>query len=186
MKIITILLLICVSFTVNAKYVFNKPNIILLDRDKQPVPGVSASNSMLKCAWKVSDLPTGIYYCHQPDMKLKVTNNTSPPPEPEPPKPDPPTPNPPSDPPGDGSATISWIAPTHNTDNTLLTDLAGFKLYYGLDENSLSMTLEVDDPLTTQVTIDDLTEGIYYFSVSAVNESGIESGKTDPVSKVIN
>jgi len=28
-------------------------------------------------------------------------------------------------------ATVSWIPPTTNTDGTALTDLAGYKVYYG-------------------------------------------------------
>ena len=32
---------------------------------------------------------------------------------------------------GTGTATLSWTAPTQNTDDSALTDLAGFRVYYG-------------------------------------------------------
>ena len=66
-----------------------------------------------------------------------------------------------------------------NTDNSELTDLAGYKVYY---DNEI---INIDNPLTTQATIEGLTVDTC-FTVSAVNDFGIESEKTDPVCKVIN
>src|SRR5262245_61479616 len=35
-----------------------------------------------------------------------------------------------------GSATITWMAPTLNTNGSALTNLAGYKLYWGTDQNN--------------------------------------------------
>jgi hypothetical protein len=37
-----------------------------------------------------------------------------------------------------GSATLRWITPTTNTDGTALTNLGGFRIYYGTSSNNLT------------------------------------------------
>lgn len=102
------------------------------------------------------------------------------------PKPNPPINNNTDDSPTDTAALLSWTAPTKNTDESDLTDLASFKVYYGRDEDNLDTIADVNSPTTEKILIEDLTPNTYFFSVAAVNESGVESGKTVPVSKVIN
>jgi len=85
-----------------------------------------------------------------------------------------------------GVATFSWTAPTENTDNSQLTDLAGFKIYYGLTENELVNSISINSVETTSYVIENLsTEQTYFFAVTAVNELGVESEKSDISSKFI-
>ncbi|HVW69349.1 MAG TPA: putative Ig domain-containing protein, partial [Steroidobacteraceae bacterium] len=58
-----------------------------------------------------------------------------------------------------GTATVSWAAPTENTNGTALTNLAGFRIYYGTDSNSLSQTASVADPTTLSYVIKGLASG---------------------------
>ncbi len=84
-----------------------------------------------------------------------------------------------------GVATLSWTPPTENTDDSTLTDLASFKIYYGESENELVHTITIDSSKTTS-TIRNLNTGrTYYFAVTAINEQGVESEKSDISSKFI-
>jgi hypothetical protein len=84
-----------------------------------------------------------------------------------------------------GSATLSWIAPTENTDGTPLTDLAGFTIRYGTSATSLGQSIRLDAPGATNHTIENLAPGTWYFSVAAFNTIGVESAQSAPVSKKI-
>ncbi|WP_144395430.1 fibronectin type III domain-containing protein [Pleionea sediminis] len=86
-----------------------------------------------------------------------------------------------------GNASLSWIAPTENTDGTELTDLAGFVIYYGNSEDNLDQVIEIDDTSINSWVIENLTvDQTYYFSVSAVNSDGIASEQSAVVTKTIN
>jgi hypothetical protein len=84
-----------------------------------------------------------------------------------------------------GSATVSWDAPTTNADGSSLDDLAGFRIHYGTTSNSYSFTQPVSDSMATSAVINDLEEGTYYFSVTAVDLSDNESAHSVEVSKEI-
>ena len=84
----------------------------------------------------------------------------------------------------DGLATVSWQAPTENTDDSELTDLAGFKIYYGEDENALDEFIVIEDPEQLSYDFSELTpDRTYYFGVTAYNSFGIESEMSTVVSK---
>jgi len=82
---------------------------------------------------------------------------------------------------GTGSAQLSWSKPTSNTDGTPLTDLAGYRIYYGRLPDAPSEKLEVANPGTTSATIDGLASGTWYFSIASYTTSGVESERTRPV-----
>ena len=44
---------------------------------------------------------------------------------------------------GNGTATVSWEAPTTTTTGSALTDLAGYRIYYGISETELSQAVNV-------------------------------------------
>ena len=83
-----------------------------------------------------------------------------------------------------GTITLAWDAPTTNIDGTPLTDLAGYKIYYGPTSGSYTNTLDVGN-VTTSV-VNNLTDGLtYYFTVSAYNSAGVESSFSNEVSKTL-
>lgn len=86
-----------------------------------------------------------------------------------------------------GSATLSWTPPTENTDGSSLgTDLSGYKIYYGTTQSSLDTSIELTNSGLTEYVIDNLTAGTtYYFAITAVNDSSIESAYSNIVSKNI-
>lgn len=85
-----------------------------------------------------------------------------------------------------GSASLSWVAPTLNTDGTPLTDLAGYVIYFGTDPNDLSYSIAVDSSQTLSYTVDGLVAGVtYYFALVAVNSAGVQSALSTIGSKTI-
>jgi hypothetical protein len=83
-----------------------------------------------------------------------------------------------------GQATLSWDAPTTNADGTPLTDLAGYKVYYGTASGIYSQNKDVGN--VTTYTVTNLTDGLtYYFAVTAYDTSMNESGYSNEVSKTI-
>jgi len=84
-----------------------------------------------------------------------------------------------------GSATLSWTAPTQNTDGTPLTDLAGYTIYYGASPSELTQTIQLANPSATSYEVDNLTAGTYYFAVSAYTTAGTQSTQSSVGSKAI-
>ncbi len=85
-----------------------------------------------------------------------------------------------------GNATLSWTAPTLNTDGTALTDLAGYTIYYGTSASNLSNTVSVNSPSTSSYTVTALITGrTYYFAIASVNTAGISSDLSSVASKTI-
>lgn len=82
-----------------------------------------------------------------------------------------------------GFASLAWNAPTTNTDGTALTDLAGYKVYYGPSSGNYANSVNVGN--VTSYTLNNLAPGTYYISVTAYDAAGIESGYSNEVSKVI-
>jgi hypothetical protein len=82
-----------------------------------------------------------------------------------------------------GSATLSWTPPTTNADGSLLTDLAGFRIYYGTSSSNLSQSLTVADKTATSGTVTGLGTGTWYFDLKAYTTSGVESSASPVVSK---
>ncbi len=80
--------------------------------------------------------------------------------------------------------TLAWDAPTTKTDGSTLTDLAGFKVYYG--NSSQQYTQSVDVGNVTTVTVNDLPLGPIYISVTAYDSLGYESDYSDELSTDIN
>ncbi len=83
------------------------------------------------------------------------------------------------------SAALSWVAPTQNTDGTPLTDLAGYYVYYGTNASALSETVQIADPTAVTHVVDNLSAGIWYFSVIAYSAQNVQSAASATVSKTI-
>jgi hypothetical protein len=86
---------------------------------------------------------------------------------------------------GSGTATISWDAPTTTTTGSTLTDLAGYRIYYGTRETDLSQAITVQGVGLQTFVIDSLGAATWYFTVKAVTAAGVESPPSQIVSKTI-
>ncbi len=88
-------------------------------------------------------------------------------------------------PPATGSATLSWTAPTENTDGTPIVGLAGYHIYYGTTENAWTTTITVASATETSYVVSGLAPGTYYFAVVAFNSAGVDSPQSNVLSKTI-
>ena len=87
---------------------------------------------------------------------------------------------------GMGSATLTWTPPTQNTDGSTLTDLSGYRIYYGTNPGNYTNIVEVDDAGVSSFVVTNLAiPNTYYFVATALNSSNIESAFTTEVSKVL-
>lgn len=162
--ILLAIILASISYVSYAGHDFSKPRYTLLDKNGDPVPGVSQSNDDTRCIQKASEQKTGTYYCEQTRIPITVINNAII---------------------IDDKVILSWTAPTENTDDSQLTDLAGFRVYYGTSSHNLWNFIDIESSLTDELQIK-LFAGTYYFAVTAVNELGIESERSDIAIKVLN
>lgn len=84
-----------------------------------------------------------------------------------------------------GSATLSWTPPTQNSDGTTLGNLAGYRVMYGRTSSNLDQTVNVDNPSVNRYMVENLSSGIWYFAVVAVNSTGATSPLSNTASKTI-
>jgi len=91
----------------------------------------------------------------------------------------------PISPPPPGSATLSWYPPTQNVGGSALTNLAGYRIYYGSVANALNQRIELDNPGLTRFVVEDLSPARWHFAMTAVNSRGVESKRSTTVSKTI-
>jgi hypothetical protein len=84
-----------------------------------------------------------------------------------------------------GSASLSWTAPTENTNGTPLTNLAGYTIYYGTSPGELTQTIQVADPGATSYVVGNLSAGTYYFSVAAYTAIATQSAESEVASKTV-
>jgi hypothetical protein len=82
-----------------------------------------------------------------------------------------------------GSAQLSWQAPTTNTDGSALSDLAGFKVYWGQAQGSYTSSQTISSAAGLSYTVGGLCDGTWYFVVTSVNAAQTESAYSNVASK---
>ncbi len=84
------------------------------------------------------------------------------------------------------NATISWAAPTLNTDGSPVGALGGYRIYYGTASQQYTTTINVSNAGLTTYVIDTLEVGVtYYFAVAAISAGGVESAFSPEVAATI-
>jgi hypothetical protein len=76
------------------------------------------------------------------------------------------------------SATLSWTPPTRNTNGTVLTNLAGYKIYTGTTRTNLKWRATVKNPGLSRYVVEPLVVGERYFAIAALNTKGVMSART--------
>jgi hypothetical protein len=84
-----------------------------------------------------------------------------------------------------GSVTLSWNPPTTSADGSAITDLAGYRIYYGRAPNDLAQTVQINNPGTTRWVIENLSPATWYFSMTSVDDAGLESTRTPVGSRTV-
>jgi hypothetical protein len=81
-----------------------------------------------------------------------------------------------------GTATLDWTPPTENSDGSVLTDLAGYTVYYGTSPNNLTQSVKIGNPGLTAYTMTNLPAGTWYFAVTSYSTTGAESARSGVIS----
>lgn len=82
------------------------------------------------------------------------------------------------------TASLSWVAPTGNTDGSKLTNLAGYNIYYGTESSALTQTIQVANPAALGYVVTGLAKGTtWYFQVTSYSAAGEESSPSMITSK---
>ena len=84
-----------------------------------------------------------------------------------------------------GTATLRWTPPTTRTDGTPLTDLAGYRIHYGMSAGSYPNRITINNPGITTYVVENLAPGKYYFVTTAFDATGGESDYSNVASKTI-
>jgi hypothetical protein len=75
----------------------------------------------------------------------------------------------------DGNITLSWVAPSENSDGSALVDLAGYTIHYGKRSGSYDTEIRIDNPSVTTYVVDQFSPDTYYFATTAFNSQGVDS-----------
>jgi hypothetical protein len=73
------------------------------------------------------------------------------------------------------SVTLSWTPPALNTDGSKLTDLRGYRVFYGMKSRQYSNYVDAVGAATRSVELQELKKGTWYFAIKSVNRAGVES-----------
>ena len=81
---------------------------------------------------------------------------------------------------------LSWVAPAEREDNTpiLLSEIAGYKIYYGTKSGLYTNSVDIDDGTAEGYTFKAFPPGTYYFVVTTLDTDGLESQYSPEVIKV--
>jgi len=74
------------------------------------------------------------------------------------------------------SALLLWLPPMQNTDGSPLTDLAGYKVYWGTSQGPYPNSITLSQSGLASYRVENLSPNTYYFVITAFNSSGVESG----------
>jgi hypothetical protein len=85
-----------------------------------------------------------------------------------------------------GSATLNWTPPTENTDGTPVTNLSGYRIYYGNSAAAINESIQVANAGIATYVVSNLSPGTWYFEVRAYNAANMESSPSAVASKMIN
>jgi hypothetical protein len=80
------------------------------------------------------------------------------------------------------SVTLSWSAPTENTNGSALTNLTGYIIYYGPSASAMTQTIDINTVGMLTYVVDNLSAGTWYFQIVAVNAAGVQSNPSVTVS----
>jgi hypothetical protein len=86
---------------------------------------------------------------------------------------------------GLGSATLSWHPPTQNGDGSPLTNLSGYRVYWGTAQGSYTHSVTLTNPGLTSYVVGNLGPGTYYFAAKTLNSAGAESSDSAMWKKTI-
>lgn len=102
-----------------------------------------------------------------PKFSIRVANAVAPPPS------------------STSSVTLSWAKPTRNVDGTALTNLAGYRIYYGKTPGQYAYSVAIGSANITSAVIQNLETATWYFAIKSVTSAGALSDFSRELSKTV-
>jgi hypothetical protein len=96
---------------------------------------------------------------------------------------DAPAPPPPSS--SSSSVKLSWSPPTRNENGSALTNLAGYRVYYGKTSGRYAYSLAIGSAHITSAVIESLEAATWYFAIKSESSSGALSDFSTETSKTV-
>jgi len=84
---------------------------------------------------------------------------------------------------GNGTTTLRWAAPTQRIDNTSLTNLVGFNLYFGQTPGDYGNKIAINNAGLSTYVVENLSAGNWFFVITALDANGIESNPSNQVTR---
>lgn len=84
-----------------------------------------------------------------------------------------------------GTALVSWLPPTQRTDGSPLSNLVGYRLYYGTRADALTQTISLANGGLSSHMVEGLSTGTWYFAVVACDSSGQDSALSNIAAKTV-
>jgi hypothetical protein len=84
-----------------------------------------------------------------------------------------------------GVVTLSWSAPTENSDGSPLIDLAGYKIYLRKNSGSYDREIMIDNPSVSTYVVEQLSPATYHFVATSYNSTGVESWYSGEVERTV-
>lgn len=80
--------------------------------------------------------------------------------------------------------TLTWNAPLTREDGSSLYpgQISGYRIYYRLKHENTLKVIPVDSPQQNHFTLNAMPPGAYEFSITTVDDTGLESRRSTPVS----
>lgn len=86
---------------------------------------------------------------------------------------------------GNGTTLITWTPPTTFVDGSVLTNIAGYRVYYGRGDGNFSNQVTISNGGIASHMIENLTPGTWHFVVTVLTTDGEESEFSEPATKQI-
>jgi hypothetical protein len=80
---------------------------------------------------------------------------------------------------------LSWTPPTENGDGSPLTDLAGYRVRWGIQSRRYTDSAKIDNPGITRFVVEGLASGQYYFAITALNAKDLESSFSNEATQLV-
>lgn len=83
---------------------------------------------------------------------------------------------------------LTWSPPAARDDGSSLeqSDIEGYRVYYKQDREGRFQRIDIDDPLTTSLSLDRFPPGNYQFEISTVDTDGLESQRSETIHVTVN
>lgn len=84
-----------------------------------------------------------------------------------------------------GSVSLDWQPPTEREDGSALTNLVGYRLFYGRRSGEYTNEIRIDNPGIVRYVVDGLAVGNWHFAMTALDAHGLESELSDEAVRVV-